>query len=176
MIICVLFAGLLVFSSSVMAEEAPLIEEEMTEAVDLTEIETESKPEITAPTGEVKVAAFTLSVENRTPVGDLSLVENSINKVLFFTDLRGFKGQIIRHVWYFQDKEMANVEYSVKGPRWRVWSSKSLLPNWLGSWTVKVIDPNGFIVHEQSFDYVAASENVTEPASESVEESGAVEE
>ena len=154
-----LFVGLLLSAICVKAEEAPLVEDEIPQqAAEVNEQDAVDISTPTGPTGTVKVAAFTLNVENRVPLDDLSTVSNAENKVLFFTDLRGFKDQIIRHVWYYKDKEMANVEYSVRGPRWRVWSSKTLLPQWLGQWQVKVIDPNGFVVHEQGFEYVAVSE------------------
>lgn len=111
-------------------------------------------------TGKVAKAAFTLSVVNHEPEGNLTQVENSNHKVLFFTDLRHFSGQKVRHVWFYNNKQMASVEYTVKGPRWRVWSSKSLIPTWLGKWTVKVMDENNAVVYEQSFEYIKAKEQV----------------
>lgn len=146
-----IFAMLMVVINSVMAEESPLVEEEVVVPV-------EAPP---APTGKVAKAAFTSAVENRIPLDDVTTLKNDQNKVLFFTDLRGFKGQLVRHVWFLNERQMASVEYQVKGPRWRVWSSKTLLPQWLGTWSVKVMDENGFVLHEQSFDYVTVDE---EPA------------
>jgi hypothetical protein len=48
---------------------------------------------------------------------------------------------------------MAEVKFDVKGPRWRVSSSKNLLPEWLGEWKVSVIDGQGRVLVTDSFTY-----------------------
>jgi hypothetical protein len=44
----------------------------------------------------------------------------------------------------------------VKGPRWRVWSSKSLNPDWLGQWRVTVVDDTGAVLVQRDFNYTRA--------------------
>ncbi|MFZ5979317.1 MAG: DUF2914 domain-containing protein [Candidatus Zixiibacteriota bacterium] len=59
--------------------------------------------------------------------------------------------------WYYQDKEMASVELPVKSAFWRTWSSKRIQPEWVGDWTVRVLNKNGNGIKEIKF-------TITEPA------------
>jgi hypothetical protein len=45
--------------------------------------------------------------------------------------------------WYYHDSLMAEVQLPVRSSSWRTWSSKNLLPSWVGDWTVKVLDAAG---------------------------------
>ena len=44
--------------------------------------------------------------------------------------------------------------FEVKGARWRVWTSKTLLPSWTGTWTVKVLDTDRTELTSKSFEYL----------------------
>ena len=101
------------------------------------------------------LAQFTTGVENREPIDQVTFVENSARKVVFFTELRGLKGQTIRHRWLYDGKVMADVRFEVRGPRWRVWSSKDLLPDWIGDWTVEIVTGDGEVIAAESFTYSA---------------------
>ena len=101
------------------------------------------------------LAQFTTGVENREPIDQVTFVENSARKVFFFTELRGLNGQTIRHRWLYDGKVMADVTFEVRGPRWRVWSSKDLLPDWIGDWTVEIVIGDGEVIAAESFTYSA---------------------
>jgi hypothetical protein len=49
---------------------------------------------------------------------------------------------------------MAEVEFAVNGPRWRVWSSKNLWPTWLGKWTVEVLNSEDEVFFKKEFNYL----------------------
>jgi hypothetical protein len=51
---------------------------------------------------------------------------------------------------------MGEVKFNVGGPRWRIWSSKTLLPQWTGEWRVSIIDGSGNKVGEGTFNYTEA--------------------
>jgi hypothetical protein len=85
------------------------------------------------------LAQFTTGIENREPIDQITFVGNDARKVFFFTDLRGLEGRTVVHRWIYDGRVMAEVEFEVRGPRWRVWSSKDLLPDWIGDWTVEVV-------------------------------------
>ena len=53
---------------------------------------------------------------------------------------------------YFGDV-MAEVSFNVGGDRWRVWSSKTLVPEWRGDWNVIVVDEAGNVLHEDTLIY-----------------------
>jgi hypothetical protein len=85
------------------------------------------------------LAQFTTGVENREPIDQVTFVENDARKVFFFTDLRGLAGRTVLHRWIYDGNVVAEVRFEVDGPRWRVWSSKDLLPDWIGDWTVEIV-------------------------------------
>jgi hypothetical protein len=101
------------------------------------------------------LAQFTTGVENREPIDQVTFVENNARKVFFFTELRGLNGKTIRHRWIYAGKIVADVRFEVRGPRWRVWSSKDLLPDWIGDWTVEIVTGDGEVIAAESFTYSA---------------------
>ena len=107
--------------------------------------------------GIVTRAAITSAVENREPTDNLDTVNTELNQLYFFTELREMSGQTAKHRWEREGKLMAEVEFKVKGPRWRVWSSKSFVPGWTGDWKVSVINEVGEVISEKSFTYETAA-------------------
>ncbi len=51
---------------------------------------------------------------------------------------------------------MAEIDFKVKGHRWRVYSSKWLERGWLGTWKVSVVDRSGRTLSTNEFYYAAA--------------------
>lgn len=103
--------------------------------------------------GEVVRSIITTEVVDREPVNDLAVVPLPDDTVLFFTELRNMEGQTVLHRWMLGSEQMAEVSFNVGGPRWRVWSSKNMMPEWIGDWTVQVVDGSGEIVAEKTFTY-----------------------
>ena len=103
--------------------------------------------------GEVARAVFSTGVENHEPVDSITSVPATVGNVYFFTELRGMQNQTVTHRWEYQGRVMAEVSFHVDGPRWRVWSSKRLLPGWSGRWTVSVVDGAGEVVATKGMDY-----------------------
>ena len=116
-------------------------------------------------TGSVTRAAFTSSVENREPTDNLEAVDSEQNQLYFFTELRDMSGHTAKHRWEYNGEVMAEVEFNIKGPRWRVWSSKSFVPGWTGNWKVSVVNGAGDVISEKTFVYeTAANTQAVEPA------------
>ena len=103
---------------------------------------------------EVSRAQFTTAVENREPVDTITTLAIDHARVYFFSEIRDGQDQTITHRWLYQGRVMAELAFAVKGPRWRVWSSKNLIPAWTGTWTVQVVDGNGVVLTEKRFEYV----------------------
>ena len=99
---------------------------------------------------------FTSAVENREPVDQLSFVENDVRSIVFFSDLRRLQGRTVTHRWLHGDVVRAEVPFEVGGPRWRVWSSKALLKEWLGDWTVEIFVEDGEVIASETFTYIDA--------------------
>ncbi len=104
--------------------------------------------------GTVSRALFTIGIDNREPVIMVaSISADSYNSISFFTELNGMSGETVTHQWTFDDQVMFEKSFEVGGDRWRVWTSKTLLPDWTGTWTVKVLNEDGSILERKTFEY-----------------------
>ena len=57
---------------------------------------------------------------------------------------------------------MAEVSFETGGQRWRVYSSKRLLPDWLGEWTVVLVDGLSNELGRHELELIAAPPPVSE--------------
>lgn len=114
--------------------------------------------------GSVVRSAFTTEITEREPTENLQNLTNEKGQVKFFTELRDMSGQTAVHRWEYEGKVVAEVEFNVKGPRWRVWSSKSLAPQWTGDWKVSVVNGAGEVISEKNLSYDVAAAPVSEAA------------
>ena len=106
------------------------------------------------PHENISTAEFAIEVKERTPLNIIEELDNSFGKIYFFTNIRNLQGQSIRHRWIYKNKVMAEVEFDINGPRWRVWSSKNLWPTWLGEWSVEVLNANSEVLYKKEFNYI----------------------
>lgn len=113
---------------------------------------TASTPAAPEP-GRVVRAAFTSGIADREPVNRILSLGNNERTIYYFTDLRGLSGQTVTHRWQYEGTTVAEVQFQVRGPRWRVWSRKSLLPGQTGEWTVSVVNQAGDVIASHSFLY-----------------------
>ena len=124
----------------------------------------DSRPSAEQSSGKVARALFTSEIVDREPANDLTTMDNTSGRIYFYTDLRNLAGQIVTHRWEYNDAVMAEVKFKVgDGPRWRVYSSKNLLPEWTGSWTVFVTDENERTLNTSVFNYTQAAETEVAP-------------
>ena len=104
--------------------------------------------------GEVTRSMFTIGIDNREPVIMVDSIDSgSYTSISFFTELNSFSGQNVTHQWTYNDKVMFEKTFEVKGERWRVWTSKTLIPSWTGSWTVNVLDNDRSVLTSNTFEY-----------------------
>ena len=111
--------------------------------------------------GSVARATLTSGVTDREPVDTVTDVTTDQRVIYFFSELQSMSGERITHRWEYNGQVMAEVPFSVGGPRWRVWSSKSLEPFWVGEWTVSVMK-DGAVLESRSVRY---ADSVIAPAS-----------
>ena len=102
------------------------------------------------------LAQFTTAVENREPVDQVSFVANDVREIILFSDLRQLQGRTVTHRWIHDGEVQAEVDFEVRGPRSRVWSSKALLEEWLGDWTVEIVTDDGEVIAAETFTYTDA--------------------
>ena len=97
-------------------------------------------------------ALFARGVVAREPVGVSDTFPPDVGEVYFFTHILGAeKPTEILHVWIHEGWEMAIVPLEVQSPSWRTWSSKRILPEWKGEWTVEVRETDGTVIYRASF-------------------------
>lgn len=144
------------------AEQSPVttIEQESTAP---TASETSAQPEILTEQsgfsrGSVMRSIFTNGIEDREPVDNMQATGNTANNITYFTELRDMSGQTAKHRWEYKGDVVAEIEFNVRGPRWRVWSSKALLPEWEGEWKVSVLNGAGEVISEDLINYKKTDE------------------
>lgn len=116
---------------------------------------------VTAPAvmaeGVVARALFASDILDREPIDELGEVINveygEIQRVYFFTDLRDMEGSQVSHIWKLDDQVEVEIPFDIGGNRWRIWSSKRLMPGFDGKWSVDVVK-DGEVLETRSFDYV----------------------
>ncbi|MDH5570736.1 MAG: DUF2914 domain-containing protein [Gammaproteobacteria bacterium] len=124
--------------------------------------------------GSVVRSIFTSAIEDREPADQVKELANNHDNIIYYTELRDMVGQVAKHRWEYNGEVMAEVEFNVKGQRWRVWSSKSFVPQWTGEWKVSVLNGANEVISEDILTYAAATETTTD--STPVTDSSAVEE
>jgi hypothetical protein len=90
---------------------------------------------------EVTTAVVATGVQDREPVGADSAFSADVDTVYFYTVLEGeFGERQLEHVWLRDGEEVARVPLTVRGPRFRTWSSKTIPSDGAGSYTVRLVD------------------------------------
>jgi hypothetical protein len=116
-----------------------------------TALQGEELSESPVPDAYVARALFTTEVIEREPVDQVVSVGPERDRIFFFTDLRNLQGRTVKHRWEFEGQFMGEIEFKVGGPRWRVYSKKTLKPGASGKWTVLVLDQSGWPLHASIF-------------------------
>ena len=111
----------------------------------------EAPTESPVPDAYVARAQFTTDIVDREPVDQVVSVGEDQRTIYFFTDLRNLQGRTVTHRWEFEGQLMQEVEFEVGGPRWRVYSKRTLNPGVTGKWTVLVLDQSGWPLHASIF-------------------------
>jgi len=95
-------------------------------------------------------ASICTSVAEREPVGAASSFAN-VERLYFFTEIIGAgENEVIKHVWYFKDEPLLEVELTVNGPRWRTWSHKNIA-GMKGAWRAEAVNSKGEVLRAVSF-------------------------
>ena len=116
------------------------------------------------PAGTVTRAVFATAMADREPADKITTLDNNATKVYFFSELKDMAGQAVTHRWEFNGKVMSEVKFDVGAARWRVYSSKTLDPLWLGEWKVSVVDAAGSTLGASTFTYTQAAKPVAASA------------
>ncbi len=111
---------------------------------------------LAAQEGYVERSTITTNMIDREPQDEVRVLTNDHTQLFYFCDLRNLAGETVTHRWEFDGSVIAEIPFAVGGPRWRVYSSKNLLPEWVGDWTVSVVDSGGQVLATDTFVYTEA--------------------
>lgn len=110
--------------------------------------------EVAAPASdgvEAVESAIASGIENRQPVGAAEKFPAAAGKVYCYTKIAGAQaGSEIVHKWLKGTEVMAEVTLKIGGSPWRVYSSKTLVPESVGAWSVEV-SQDGKLVKKLEF-------------------------
>ena len=105
---------------------------------------------------KVKRAQFTNGIYDREPIDHVGPVlptwdpAQEPRQIFFFTELTKLDGHTIYHRWKLNDELVGEIPFEVGSSwRWRVYSSKTILPTMTGQWRVAVVDELGNVLHSQ---------------------------
>ncbi len=104
----------------------------------------------------VKRAQFTNGIENREPIDRISRTlapwdyKEGAKPIFFFTEVSGLEGRTIYHRWELNGRVVSEIPFDVKSSlRWRVFSSKNIMPTMAGRWRVSVVDDLDNVLYSQ---------------------------
>ena len=69
----------------------------------------------------------------------------------FFTEINNYANHRVTHRWKYNNKTIFELSFNVRGPRWRVWTSKTIPVKWAGPWVIEVVDEDGNILTQKLF-------------------------
>ena len=78
---------------------------------------------------------------------------NNVDSLFCYTKISNSgPKQEIKHIWFYNDKEISSVVYNIKTSfNYRSWSRKTILPNQIGNWRVEVVDQSGNVLGTREF-------------------------
>lgn len=96
---------------------------------------------------------FGTDVQDREVVNPDTVFTNDVERIFCLTHITGMdENSTVTHIWYYNNQEMASVELPVRSASWRTWSSKTILPDWTGQWSVDIMDSEGNLLVSKSFN------------------------
>jgi len=102
-------------------------------------------------TKHVSRALLTTDVKQREPVDNVCIPQS--NKMTLFTEINNYANHRVTHRWKYHNKTRFELSFNVRGPRWRVWTSKNIPVKWAGPWVIEVVDEDGNTLAKKLFYY-----------------------
>jgi hypothetical protein len=94
--------------------------------------------------------AIAMDVVDRMPVDTASTFSADVGQLWCWTKITGAEGMTIEHVWSYGEWEWA-VPLQIGGSPWRTYTSKKVMPDWTGDWTVTVRTSAGEVLETITF-------------------------
>jgi len=89
---------------------------------------------------EIIEIAIAKNIENREPQEVADTFASDVERVYCYTKIKGGKeGDSLTHRWKKGDQVIAEVSLKVDASPWRTYSSKAIMQEWTGSWSVEIL-------------------------------------
>ena len=126
----------------------------------------EELPEEKVEVEEAKLTVQTrlgTGIEEKELMGEASVFPPSVGRIYCWTSVAGADEPTeITHIWYYGENKMAEVVLPIKYSRHRTWSYKTMLPEWVGKWSVEVLDQAGKKLDSVAFEIAEIPQETTE--------------
>jgi hypothetical protein len=101
---------------------------------------------------EVNEILLGTGLENKEVTGVDTTFSAEVGRIYCWTKITGATSETqITHHWYFEDKEAAKIDITVKYPSYRCWSIKTIYLEMKGNWKVDIEDAGGKLLSSISF-------------------------
>lgn len=101
---------------------------------------------------QVQDLAIGTYVSNRHLYGSNDSFAPTVGELYAFSRVVGAEGSThVYHRWYYGDQLMAEISLPVRSGDWRTWSSKKIMPQWIGRWRVDVVGDDGSVIDSVTF-------------------------
>ncbi|WP_022849716.1 DUF2914 domain-containing protein [Limisalsivibrio acetivorans] len=103
---------------------------------------------------ETKVSRISIAkdIENREPAKTGTEFNAGYHKLYCFTEIETDEYPTeVTHIWIYKKNIEAEVKLNVDSPKWRTYSSKLILPEWVGEWKVEVYSKSGKLIDSIDF-------------------------
>ena len=141
----------IVIDSNLVSNNKNNINEEISKSSDINNIvEEKDNEKTTLKLNEIMICR---GIYKRNPIKPGIKFINNVDSLFCYTKISnsGSK-QEVKHIWYFENKEMTTVSYNIKTSyNYRSWSKKTIYPNQTGNWRVDVISKIGDLLGSREF-------------------------
>ena len=117
-----------------------------------SDAQTPSKSKPVPASLSVQEMVVATDIERFKPIGVAERFPSTVGKLFCFTKIMGAKGETsVRHLWFYGDRLMSEVLLPVQRISWRTFSSRTIRPEWTGSWRVDITAEDGTLLKSVSF-------------------------
>lgn len=114
--------------------------------------------------GVVTRSQLTRDIKDLEPVDTVTVLTSDQSRVIYFTEIHDMAGETVKHRWEYNGKIILEIPIKVGTSRWRAYSTKTLLPSWIGDWKVSVVDAAGGTLSVNTFTYLKKPDTPTSVA------------
>lgn len=88
-------------------------------------------------------------------VSPIAIAPGDTRRVYFFTETRAMTGMRVTHRWQREGTTLTQLPFVVAGDPWPIYSSKEILADQAGEWSVSILDEDGTVLASQTFQVSA---------------------